>query len=256
VDIGLTGRVVVVTGGSSGIGRAIVEAYGSEGAKIAFTYNSDAEVASALVADLAQGGVEGLAIRLTLDDPASITAAFAEIVRRWGAIDVLIANAIAWPARGAFEHADFAEWLREISGNVAGTAGTIRAALPSMRKNGRGRIVLISSGSAEEGGAGASAYLTAKSALHGLARTLAWELGAANILVNVVAAGFTVTEKNLATIPDAMRQMVADRTPSQRLSTPADVAKLVVFLGSYANTNVSGEIVREGSSTGRSAHTR
>ena len=114
-----------------------------------------------------------------------------------------------------------------------------------------GRIVLISSGLAEHGMPpnGSPVYGSAKAGLHGLARNLAWELGPAGIFINVVAAGFTMTERNLERFPPEMRARVASQTPTRRLSAPEDVAPIVMFLASKANTNISGEIVREGQAT-------
>jgi NAD(P)-dependent dehydrogenase (short-subunit alcohol dehydrogenase family) len=102
---------------------------------------------------------------------------------------------------------------------------------------------------------GGGDYGAAKAGLHGLARSLAWELGRDGILVNVIDTGFTLTERNLGHFDDEARQRVSGLVPSRRLSTPEEVARLVVFLGSAANGNISGEIVREGSSTAGSAHT-
>jgi 3-oxoacyl-[acyl-carrier protein] reductase len=82
-----------------------------------------------------------------------------------------------------------------------------------------------------------------------LARNLAWELGPAGIFINVIAAGFTMTERNLANFPGQMRDSVAAQTPTRRLSDPEDVASTIVFLGSAANTNTSGAIVHEGQAT-------
>ncbi len=101
-----------------------------------------------------------------------------------------------------------------------------------------------------------AAYATAKAGLVGLARSLAWELGTENILVNVVAAGLTLTERVRQAGPPEILEGIAGRVPSRRLSRPADVAGLILFLASAANQNVSGEVVTEGSATGRSAHSR
>jgi NAD(P)-dependent dehydrogenase (short-subunit alcohol dehydrogenase family) len=122
---------------------------------------------------------------------------------RWGGIDVLVANAVQWPARapedaGGFEHMRVERWPSTLRTNLEGTFATVRAALPAMRdRDAAGRIVLISSGLAEEGMPGGGDYGAAKAGLHGLARSLAWELGGEGILVDVVDAGFTLTERNL-----------------------------------------------------------
>jgi len=141
-----------------------------------------------------------------------------------------------------------------LDSDLAGPYALLQAAVPAMRGRCWGRIVLVSSCAGEEGWEGAAAYAAAKAGLAGLARSLAWELGREGILVNVVAAGLTLTDRVRRNSPAQVREAIAGRVPSRRLSGPADVAELIVFLASDANRNISGEIVREGSATGRSAH--
>jgi NAD(P)-dependent dehydrogenase (short-subunit alcohol dehydrogenase family) len=256
VDTGMKGRVVLVTGGSSGIGRAIARAYGAEGARVALTYHSDEDAALATAAEIG----DAIALRFELERVGSCEEVAAAVRERWGGIDVLVANAVQWPERApedadGFEHMRVERWRTTLRTNLEGTFATVRAALPAMRDRGGGRIVLVSSGLAEEGMPGGGDYGAAKAGLHGLARSLAWELGRDGILVNVIDTGFTLTERNLGHFDDEARRRVCGLVPSRRLSTPEEVARLVVFLGSAANGNISGEIVREGSSTAGSAHT-
>jgi NAD(P)-dependent dehydrogenase (short-subunit alcohol dehydrogenase family) len=259
MDTGLKGKVVLVTGGSSGIGRAHALAFADEGARVALTYRANEESARATAEEVERRGAESVAVPLDLADLDSCERAGAQVTERWGGIDVLIANAVQWPSRapedaGGFEHIRTERWRETLRTNLEGTFATLRAVLPAMRGRGWGRIVLMSSGLAEEGMPGGSDYGAAKAGLHGLARSLAWELGEEGILVNVVDAGATETDRNRAHFGDETRERVARAVPSRRLSTPEEVAKLVVFLGSAANGNITGEIVREGSSTAGSAH--
>ena len=258
METGLSGRVALVTGASRGIGRATARAFAAEGARVAITFRDDEAGAAGLVKQLQAGGIEAMAARLELQAPETVTRAVDAVLQRWERIDVLVANAVQWPTtrpeQGRFENIAYGEWRELLQANVEGTAATVRAVLPGMRDAGWGRIVLVSSGVGDEGVPGPSPYGPAKSAFRGLARTLAWDAGRDGILVNVVNAGFTTTERNRERWPDATREQIAARTPSGRLSSPADVAALIVFLGSAANANITGEIVAEGSSTGRSAH--
>jgi NAD(P)-dependent dehydrogenase (short-subunit alcohol dehydrogenase family) len=252
MDLRLDERVVLVTGGSSGIGRAIVHAFADEAARVALTYHSDREAGEATARR-----VDGLAVPMDLGDPASIDAAVRATVQRWGGIDVLVVNAVNWgtrlPGSGThFEDVPPAEWQAMLRTNLEGAFATVRAALPAMRGRDWGRIVLMSSGVAEEGLPGSWSYGAAKAGLHGLARSLAWDLGEEGILVNVVGTGFTITERNREWVPQEMRARWESALPSRRLSSPEDVASLVVYLGSAANRNISGEVIREGSSTARS----
>lgn len=98
-------------------------------------------------------------------------------------------------------------------------------------------------------------YAAGKAALHGLARSLAWGLGPGGVLVNVLSVGLTLTETNKSRLPAQLQESIASRLPLKRLSTPDDVAAPILFLTSAANTSITGEIIREGSSTRRSSHT-
>ncbi|MFL5906150.1 MAG: SDR family NAD(P)-dependent oxidoreductase [Solirubrobacterales bacterium] len=257
MDTGLRDKVAVVTGASGGIGSATAAAFGGEGARVALTYKGNREGAES-VARRIDDESEAMVVPLSLEEPASIESAMSAIADRWGGIDVLVANAVRWPQaradEGRAERLPLSEWRESLRTNLEGTVATVNAALPFMRERNWGRIVLISSSVADEGQPGPNPYGVGKAALWGLARQLAWDVGRDGILVNVVGAGFTVTERNLANFGDEVRESVSSRIPSGRLSSPEEVANLVVFLASRANGNITGEQVLEGSSTGRSAH--
>jgi 3-oxoacyl-[acyl-carrier protein] reductase len=259
MDTALKDRVVLVTGASTGIGAATARAYGQEGARVAITYRNNPEKAEKVAAQIEAVGSKALVVRLDLEDLRTVEGAANTIIDRWGGIDVLVANAVRWGGDGPpdpgvrFEDVPLEEWQAMISANLIGTATQAKAVLPSMRSRGWGRIVLISSSVAEEGVPGPGPYGTAKSGLHGLARALAWEAGRDGILVNVVAPGFTLTDSR-PPIPKTVTDALAVGTPTRRLSDADDVARLVVFLGSGANGNRTGEVVRDGSSAARAPH--
>lgn len=256
MDLGLHGRVALVTGGSRGIGAAIAVALGQEGARVALTYRESADQAATVATRVERAGGQALAVPLDLTDHTTIDAAVDTVRAHWGGIDVVVANAVQWPeaSGGRFEDVDPSTWQRNLRANLDGTFATVRAALPAMRGRDAGRIVFISSGVAEEGLPGMWSYGAAKAGLHGFARALAWDLGPEGILVNVVATGFTLTETNRGRMPREMLDRVASATLARRLSEPEDVAALVAYLGSTANRSVTGEVIREGSSTTRSSH--
>jgi 3-oxoacyl-[acyl-carrier protein] reductase len=249
MDLGLEQRVVVVTGGSRGIGRAIALAFGRERARVALTYHSQPERGEATAAEVRALGTDAIAVPMDLADRASIAAAFAAVAERWGRLDVLINNAVRWGTRGPwdaplFEDLDPAEWAPTFEANFEGHYTAIQRALPAMRAGGWGRIVNISSGIAVDGLPGSGAYAGAKAALHGLTRTLARELGPAGILVNVAMPGLTLTERVRERVPTALRDQLSSASPIRRLLAPEEVAPAIVFLGSAANTAVTGEIIR------------
>ncbi|GLF95493.1 SDR family NAD(P)-dependent oxidoreductase [Streptomyces yaizuensis] len=259
METALKDRVVLVTGASSGIGAATARAYGQEGARVAITYRNHPEKAEKVVSGIEGAGGQALAVRLDLEDLDTVEEAVATVAGQWGGIDVLVANAVRWGGDGPpdpgvrFEDVPLQEWQAMISANLIGAAAQARAVLPGMRSRGWGRIVLISSSVAEEGVPGPGPYGTAKSGLYGLARSLAWEAGRDGILVNVVAPGFTLTDSR-PPIPTAITDRLAAGTPTRRLSDADDVARLVLFLGSGANGNLTGEMVRDGSSAARAPH--
>lgn len=242
MDLQLRDRVVLVTGGSAGIGRATAVAFGREGARVALTYKSDRVAAERVATEIEAAGGEALAVPLDLGDSTSIRAAIQAVLDRWATLDVLVANAVRWPhdAAGPLADVEPAAWERTVRANLEGAASTVRAAWPSLRASGQGRVVLISTGLTRHGMSGATAYTAAKAGLEGLVAALKWEGGDAGILINTVAPGFTVTEGNLARFGDDVREPVRQRTPSGRLSVPDDIASVVVFLGSPANGNVTG----------------
>jgi 3-oxoacyl-[acyl-carrier protein] reductase len=249
MDLGLKGRVAIVTGASRGIGRAAALSLGREGAAVAVTYHHETAMADGVVHEIESAGAEALAVRLDLTSPETIHGAVEAVLTRWGRIDVLINNAVQWGTRLPFDMPPFEripidEWRNLLRANVEGAYTAIQAVLPSMRERSWGRIVNVSSGIAVDGLAGAGPYAAAKAALHGLTRTLAKEVGPNGILVNVVMPGFTLTERNLERIPAAIRERAAEASPIRRLLGPQEVVPVLVFLSSAVNTAVTGEIIR------------
>ncbi|MFF5368058.1 SDR family NAD(P)-dependent oxidoreductase [Streptomyces sp. NPDC013187] len=253
METDLRDKVVLVTGGSSGIGRATAVAYGKDGARVAITYNSNKEGAEE-TARLAReaGAAATLTVRYDLTDEAVIRDAAKTVADTWGGIDVLVSNAVVWsegiPRPGrvmpAFEDADPKLWQEVLRTGVDATFYTVAAVLPFMRGREWGRIVMVSSGLADYGMVGGAAYGAAKAGLLGIARSLTWELAPENILVNVVAPGQTLTENVRRIAPAAALEAKAKTLPSGHLSVPEDVANTIVFLGSRANGNVNGQTVR------------
>jgi NAD(P)-dependent dehydrogenase (short-subunit alcohol dehydrogenase family) len=247
MDLGLVDRVALVTGASGGIGAAIARTLAAEGARIALGYHASEDVARRLLTEIEEAGGSCVLVKHDLRDPVSLRAGVAAIRDAWGRLDILVAG--AWVAPGWAAPDSPAEsipaevWQEQLRTNAEGTAYTVQAVLPEMRAGGFGRIVLISSGAAA-GAPGMEAYGAAKAALHGLARSLAASAGPAGILCNVVMPGLIPTARHRQTIPQSVLDQIAGQTPTRRLATEEDVARVVAFLASAANRSVTGVEVR------------
>lgn len=247
MDLGVRDRTVLVTGGSKGIGLAVARAFAAEGARVALTWRSDEEAAARAAAELGAADGRATHVRYALDDPGSPQAVVDEVSARWGGVDVLVANALVRPRRRApgerFEDLSPDEWAPLLEGNIAGTVRTVQAALPGMRERGWGRVVFVSSHVAVDGKPRQEIYGAAKMALHGLTRSLAWDAGPHGVLVNVVSPGLTLTDGVRTVLPSEVREGEQRLTPTGRLSLPEEIAAAVLFLGSAANGNISGQVL-------------
>jgi 3-oxoacyl-[acyl-carrier protein] reductase len=246
MDLGLKDQTVLVTGSSSGIGRATAIAFGAEGARVAVTYHENRQGAEDTARKVQEAGGQAIVVHYDLAAADSIRSAIERIGEAWGALNVLVNNAqmeVSGPSRQPFEEVPLAQWQAMLRSTLEGITLTIQCALPLMRKSGWGRIVNISS-DATDGWPGLGPYATAKAGLHGLMRTLMVELGPVNIVSNVVMPGFVLTERNQRLVPPEYQEQVRQHTPTRQLTTPEDVAALIVFLGSPVNRQVTGEIIR------------
>jgi len=244
MNLGLKGRRVLVTGASRGIGRAVAVMFAQEEARVALTYHANAAGAEATARSCAPAGT--LVLPLDLNDDASIGRLADDVIAQWGGVDVLVNNAVAWPGFPAegelFETAPVERFQESLRANLQAHVLLTRALVGPMREAGWGRIVHVSTGLVEDGFAGSAAYVTAKAGLHGLTRTMARELGGAGILTNLVMPGFTQHEGRH--VPEPILAKVRAATGTGRTTTPNDVARLVAFLGSAANSHVNGERIR------------
>jgi 3-oxoacyl-[acyl-carrier protein] reductase len=247
MDLGLAGRVALVTGASGGIGAAIARTFAAEGARVALGYHTAKDQAQRLAAEIDQTGSQALVVQHELAEPHSIRAGVELVVGAWGRLDALVASAWAtpgWlPPDTPTESVPDQAWQQQLHVNLAGTASAIRAVLPQMRAQQWGRIVLLSSGAAD-GAPGLEHYAAAKAALGGISRSLAGSAGPAGILTNVVMPGLIPTTRQRRTIPAPVLEHLAAQTPTRRLATEDDVARVVVFLASAANASVTGTEIR------------
>ncbi|MGO9058336.1 MAG: SDR family NAD(P)-dependent oxidoreductase [Candidatus Binataceae bacterium] len=247
MDLGLKDRVVLVTGSSRGIGRAAAEIFGREGARVAVTFHRQRERAEAVAAEVLRLGGDALVTQLDISSDQSIRSAIETIIARWGTIDILVNNALHAGEKAVFqklfEEVPAEEWRELLRGNLEGAHVAIQAVLPYMRRQQWGRIVNVSSVVAADGFPGGATYGAAKAALHGMTRTLAKELAPFGILTNVVMPGLTLTEAVRHSMPEVVEQ-AAKLSPIRHVPSPAEVASVIVFVASAANTTINGEVIR------------
>jgi 3-oxoacyl-[acyl-carrier protein] reductase len=248
VNLELKGRVALVTGSSAGIGRATALQFAAEGASVMVTYRRNRDAAEATATAIRAMGAEAAVAALDLADPDSITETVRGVLDRWGRIDVLVNNAVEFvmtsDASRLFEEVPPEAWQQPLRANLEGAMWATQSVVPAMRRQGWGRIVSISSVAVSDGFLGFSWYAMAKAALHGFTRTLAKEIGPEGILVNIVMPGGTLTERIRDELTPERLHMQASSLPIRRLPMPDEVARIVVFLCSSANTVMTGEIVR------------
>ena len=227
----LHGRVVFVTGGGSGIGAAIVEAFAGQGASVAFVDILRAE-SEALVERLSEGRARPLFIQCDLLDIAALRAAITEVRERLGPIGVLVNNA-ANDSRHDFDGVTEADWDRAMGLNLKHQFFAAQAVRPQMREIGDGSIVNFSSVAWMHGPARMSPYATAKAAIVGLTNTLARELGGDNIRVNAIAPGAVSTERQRRLwVSESDLRGFVERQCVHRVLLPEDIARAALFLGS------------------------
>ena len=232
------GRSVVVTGGSAGIGRAIVQAFLAEGASVA-----SLDVAAPAADAASPAGLQSLICDVA--DEASVAAAFSSVSAASGGVDVVV-NCAAVFIYGTAETASAADWDRCMAVNVKGAALVLRAALPSMRARGGGAVVNVSSISAFVGQEAFAPYAASKAALLQLTRNAAADGGKAGIRVNCVCPGPILTEgtaRHAASVGksiEAVQKELTNHLVLKRMGRPDEVAKAVLFLASDDASFITG----------------
>jgi len=239
-----SGEVAWVTGSSTGIGRAVAEGLAREGCRVAVHYNSSQDEAREVVNGIEGSGGEAMLVGGDVSDGGEVRRMAGEIEDRFGRLDILVNNAGSLLERRSLEEMTEDLWDRVMEVNLKSVYLCSQAVLPVMKRQGRGRIVNITSVAARNGGGpGSVAYATAKGGVSTLTRAMAKELVADNILVNGVAPGVITTPFHDRFTPPDVREKMAGAIPIGREGTPEETAGAVVFLASSAADYLVGEII-------------
>lgn len=238
----LKGKVAVVTGGTRGIGNAIVRKFVEEGAKVVLCGSRQAtaeKALEALKADYPDATVS--AIWPALSDRASVTEAFVKVREEFGSIDILANNAGISHNNSFFDYKD-EDFDKIIDINIRAVYVCTRAAAEIMKEQGRGVIINTSSVVSINGQAAGCGYPASKFAVNGLTVSLARELGPLGIRVNAVAPGVTMTDM-MAVLPDEMIQPIIAKIPLRRVGQPEDIANAFAFLASDMASYINGAVL-------------
>lgn len=242
-SLGLAGKVAIVTGGSRGIGRAVVALLSSYQTKVVVNYLRDEDAASATVAQVREQGAEAIAIRGDVSQLAEADRLVNETLERFGRIDFLICNAGIWKG-GPVDTISEELWDQTFDINLKGTWSVCRAAVPIMKEQKFGRIVIVSSTAGQRGEANVSNYAASKGGQIAFTKSLSTELASFGINVNCVAPGWVDTEMTADVVSDKQQLESINRTiPKGRMARPEEIAGPIVFLCSDWAEHITGEIL-------------
>jgi NAD(P)-dependent dehydrogenase (short-subunit alcohol dehydrogenase family) len=239
----LEGKVAIVTGAGKGLGRAFAVDLAKQGAKVVIVTRKDLEGLKKTYEQIEAIGGKALWLQVDVSHTEDLSRMVAETTKRFGRIDILVNNAALIPMRKAFNEISPEEFGQVLNTNVMGAWLSACAVFPSMKEQGKGKIINIASETFFTGSHGFAHYVASKGGLIGVTRALAVELGSFNICVNVVAVGFTETEAATALVGGDVKKYDVSRTPLGRLGQPEDVVGTVSFLASDAADFITGQTI-------------
>lgn len=235
----LDGKIALITGGSRGIGAAIVRKFVAEGAKVAFTYARSTGPAEALVAELGADNVKAYQ-----SDAASFEAS-AELVKQvtadFGNYSILINNAGITRDTLLMRMSED-QWDSVMDNNLKSIFNLTKHSLRPLMKSGAGSVINMSSIVGVTGQAGQANYAASKAGIIGFSKSLAKEMGSRNLRCNVITPGFIQTDMT-DELPEALRESYLSKIPLKRLGEPEEIAKACVFLGSDLSSYVNGQVI-------------
>jgi 3-oxoacyl-[acyl-carrier protein] reductase len=239
--IDLSGKSAVVTGGSRGIGRAIVLRLAEQGADVAFSYQSNAAAAEEVIGEITRLGRRGVAVQGDASDPASADVLVKRAIDELGKVDILVNNA-GITRDDLIMRMSPDDFRVVLETNLFGAFYAIKAVTRPMLKARGGRIINITSVSGQAGQMGQANYSSAKAGLIGLTKATARELASRGITCNAVAPGFVETELT-SSLPDELKSQIRERTPLGRFATTDEIAYAVCFLASDEAAYITGQVL-------------
>jgi len=247
VTLSLSNKVALITGGSRGIGAATVRLFTAAGAKVVFSYQRAREQAEALAKECGASNCHPVASNL--NTPDSARALVAEVVKRFGRLDILVANHGVWPAEDvAIDKMSDDQWRSTLSINLDAVFGLVKHTVAQMKSQPRtgtaaGHIVLISSTSGQRGEAFHCDYSASKGALISMTKSLSTELASAGIYVNSVAPGWVDTDMSRPALDDPRSgEEIRREIPLGRVGKPEEIAAPVLFLCTEYAAFITGEV--------------
>jgi 3-oxoacyl-[acyl-carrier protein] reductase len=235
ITFDFTGRTVIVTGGARGIGRALSEHFVAAGATLAV-----ADVAAEALADVTAAIPDAIPLEIDVSDPASVAAGVEDVVARTGRVDVVVNNAGVLRDRVVWKLSD-EDWQAVIGVHLTGTFNMTRAAIPTMRDQGYGRFVNVTSYTGLHGNVGQANYAAAKAGIIGFTRTTAKELARFGITVNAISPNAETAM--VASIPEDRLEELRAEIPMGRFGSPAEAAPAVAFLASEEAGYITGVVL-------------
>jgi 3-oxoacyl-[acyl-carrier protein] reductase len=242
MELGLKDKVVLITGGSRGIGQACALAFAREGAVVVFSYAGNEEAAQKTLAQIQGLGARGKALKFDVGDSKACAEAVDGVVKEFGKLDVLVNNA-GIAKDGLIMRFSEEDWDRTLQVNLRGAFALTKAVSRPMMKAKGGSIINLTSIVGESGNAGQAAYAASKAGLIGLTKSVAKELASRNIRCNAVSPGFIDTDMT-STIPAEARTAMLANIPLGRLGASPEIADAVLFLASERASYITGQVLR------------
>jgi 3-oxoacyl-[acyl-carrier protein] reductase len=239
--IDLTGRSAVVTGGSRGIGRAIVLRLAQQGADVTFSYKGNATAAAETAEAVGALGRQAIAHQGDVTDPAAAESLVRAALEAHGKVDILVNNA-GVTRDDLIMRMSLDAWREVLETNLFGAFYAIKAVTRPMLKAKSGRIITITSVSGQAGQTGQANYSAAKAGLIGLTKATARELASRGITANAIAPGFVLTELT-QDLPETLMAQITAATPLGRFGTPEEIANAVAFLASDEAAYITGQVL-------------